>query len=91
MSQLLAEEMKKADMNALSIELYDKYFTEDEIKGLIQFYQSPLGQKAIKTLPALTQESTARGMQLGQTAAQKAIDRLVVEFPEMKQVLAPGK
>jgi hypothetical protein len=25
--------------------IYDKHFTEDEIKGLLDFYQSPLGQK----------------------------------------------
>src|SRR2546430_1098115 len=27
------------------VSIYDKHFTEDEIKGLLQFYGSPLGQK----------------------------------------------
>lgn len=91
MSQLMSEELKRADFTALAIELYDKYFTDEELKGLIRFYESPLGQKTLKALPTLTQESFARGMQLGQAAAQKAMERLTIEFPELKQPLTPGR
>ena len=37
--------------------LYDKFFTEDELRGLISFYKSPVGQKSIDVMPALMQES----------------------------------
>src|SRR6266550_3248684 len=30
------------------VSIYDKHFTEDEIKGLLQFYGSPLGQKVAR-------------------------------------------
>src|SRR6478609_8360180 len=33
--ELLREEMKKADFNSITVDLYDKYFTSDEIKSLI--------------------------------------------------------
>src|ERR1044071_6679913 len=70
MNELMVEEFRKADFNSMSIELYDKYFTNDEIKDLVRFYESPIGRKAVEVLPQLTQESINRGMQLGQQVAQ---------------------
>ena len=32
---------------ALIVPVYDKYYTGDEIKGLIKFYESPLGRKMV--------------------------------------------
>jgi uncharacterized protein len=84
MTELLAEEMKKADFSRITVELYDKYFTNEDIKGLIQFYESPVGQKAVQLLPTLAQESIARGMEAGQLAGQRAMARLADEFPELK-------
>lgn len=89
--ELFREEMKKADFTTLTIELYDKYFTTDEIKGLIQFYSSPVGQKAIMALPTLNQESMRRGMELGQAAGQRAVTRWIDEFPELEKALPAGK
>jgi hypothetical protein len=84
MTELLTEEFKKADFAGVTVEVYDKYFTNEDIKGLIQFYESPIGQKAVQVLPTLTQESMARGMELGQSAGQRAMVRLIEEFPELK-------
>src|SRR5215467_13255684 len=36
LSQLFKEEFKKADFGSITFDLYDKYFTDDEIKGLIR-------------------------------------------------------
>jgi hypothetical protein len=84
---LLREEMKKADFNTITVDLYDKYFTADEIKSLIQFYSSPVGQKATQVLPTLTQESITRGMELGEAAGTRAFTRWLNEFPELKKSL----
>jgi hypothetical protein len=86
-SELISEEFKKLDFMSMNINLYDQYFTKDEIKGLIQFYESPVGQKAIQVLPAITQEGMKRGMELGSTVAPKALLRLAEEFPELKSLL----
>lgn len=43
------------------IPLYHKYFTEDEIKEMLTFYTTPLGQKVIETMPSLIQDSMAVG------------------------------
>lgn len=94
MTELLTEELKKSDLLRITTELYDKHFTNDDIKGLIQFYESPVGQKALQVLPVLTQEALARGMEAGQVAAQRAVLRLADEYPEIKAALngaAPKK
>ena len=45
---------KKLDTDQIAEQLvgiYDKHFTDDEIKGLLQFYGSPLGQKVAGEMP----------------------------------------
>jgi hypothetical protein len=56
----LAGFQKKFDADAVTNELvgiYDKHFTEDEIKDLLEFYGSPLGQKVAAEGPKITREA----------------------------------
>jgi uncharacterized protein len=41
--------------------LYDKYFTENEIRDMIAFYKTETGKKTIAVSPALAAESISRG------------------------------
>ena len=63
------------ELMELSIPSYAKHLTHDEIKGLIKFYESPLGKKLIKAQPMIMQESMMAGqkwgMQLGREIAEK--------------------
>jgi hypothetical protein len=43
------------------IDLYTKHFTPQDVKELLTFYTSPVGQKAVKALPLLTQEGADIG------------------------------
>lgn len=86
-SDIVIEEFKRIDFMGTTISLYDKYFTNEEILGLIQFYETPLGRKATQALPALVQESMARGQEQGQQAAMRAVARLADEFPELRSAL----
>lgn len=52
------------------------HFTQDEIRQLIAFYQTPLGTKLIEKLPAITQESMTIGMKWGEEIAAKAMAKL---------------
>jgi uncharacterized protein len=52
-----------ASLKEATIPLYSKYFTGAEIKQMLQFYATELGQKAIKVMPALMQESMTLGRQ----------------------------
>ena len=64
------------------IPIYDKYLTADDLKGLLDYYHSPLGQRMLKTLPEVTRESQAAGFALGQKAAQETMEELKTDFPE---------
>jgi hypothetical protein len=57
--------VKLDDMTAMLVPLYDKHFSEDEIRELNAFYLTPLGQKLLKELPAVTQDSMNAGQDWG--------------------------
>ena len=74
--------MAKVDTDELidvTIPIYAKYFTPDEIKQLLAFYQTPLGQKVIATLPAVMQESMVAGQKWGQQLVPRLFDELKAE------------
>src|SRR5882762_7177989 len=81
----VARFQKHFDVNTLNeqiIPIYDKYLTADDLKGLLEYYRSPLGQRMLKTLPELTRESQAAGFALGQKAAQETMEELKTDYPE---------
>ncbi|HKV04139.1 MAG TPA: DUF2059 domain-containing protein [Candidatus Acidoferrales bacterium] len=67
---------------------YDKYLSDEDIKGLIQFYQTPLGQKTLTILPKLTAELQAEGMRIGQQAGQESMAEVLAEHPEIAKAMS---
>jgi hypothetical protein len=43
-------------INVHMVNIYDKYFSREEIKELIRFYKSPAGQKMINTMPDIQKD-----------------------------------
>ncbi len=71
----LAVFQKKFDADALAdqlVSIYDKHYTEDEIKGLLQFYGSPLGQKVAGEMPKIAKEIQLTDRTLTNQAAKEA-------------------
>lgn len=60
-------EANMASFKEIIIPLYHSYFTGDEIKEMLKFYSTALGQKTIRVMPALMQESMLAGQQWGQS------------------------
>ena len=62
------------------IPIYHKYLSLDDIKGLLKFYQTDLGQKTLKVLPQLMQEAQLAGArwgeQLGPLVGERVVQRL---------------
>jgi uncharacterized protein len=71
------------------VPIYAKAFSMEDIQGLIQFYESPLGQRVVKALPDVVQQSQMAGVQIEQTSALKVLREMTEEYPELKQVLPP--
>jgi hypothetical protein len=63
MSETLSWENTKEDY----VDIVAGHFTEDELGRLIEFYESPLGQKTLEMMPELYQ----RGAKIGQERFEK--------------------
>ena len=55
------KELNPAALVNLMIPIYDKYYTEDDIKQLTDFYQTPIGKKVISSTPLIIERT---GIQL---------------------------
>ena len=79
---------KKVDIDQISdqlVSVYDRHFTEDEVKGLLQFYGSPLGQKVAAEMPKISREIQAQSRAAGVKAAKEALQALKEQNPEVGQ------
>lgn len=66
---------QQADLNTQIIDVWANNFTLEDLKGLRAFYGTPLGQKLIATLPAVTQQGMAAGQAWGQRIYQATINK----------------
>ena len=83
-----ASYQKKFDVdqvNAQLVGIYDKHFTEDEIKGLLQFYGSPLGQRVAAEMPKIGRETQAATRAASAEAAKDALAEMKQQNPEIGQ------
>ena len=79
---------KKVDVDQITNQLvgvYDKHFSDDEIKGLLQFYGSPLGQKVASEMPKISREIQAHSRAAGAKAAKEALQALKEQNPDVGQ------
>jgi hypothetical protein len=80
----LGEFQKKFDaasVNEQLVGIYDKHFTQEEIKGLLEFYGSPLGQKVAAETPKITREVQFAMRSASSQAARQAWQDLRAEYP----------
>jgi uncharacterized protein len=78
---------KMENLVNLSVPVYDKYLSDEEVKGLIQFYETPLGQKAVSVLPKMTQEIQQQGREWGQKMGRESMEEVLTEHPELEKAL----
>jgi hypothetical protein len=88
---------KKFDVDAVTdqlISVYDKHYTDEEIKGLLQFYGSPLGQKVAAESPKIGREIQESIRIYSGKAAKEALQEAKQENPGVGQnarLATPGK
>ena len=76
------------------VSVYSKHYTDDEIRGLLQFYGSPLGQKVAAESPKISRELQEAIQQTSARAAKEALQEAKQENPGVGQharLAAPGK
>jgi len=83
-----ASYQKKFDVDQVTdqlVSIYDKHFTDDEIKGLLQFYGSPLGQKVATEMPKIGRETQVAVRAASTKAAKESLVEVKQHNPEFGQ------
>jgi hypothetical protein len=84
----------KADPTQLlesAVPIYDKHFSHEEIKSLIKFYETPLGQKTISVLPQIATEMHDEGQKWGEQLGREAMQQVLAEHPDLAEALVAAK
>lgn len=85
LTDAMMEEMKELSHKLNSVELvnlYDKHFTQGEIKDLIEFYESPTGKKILAKSPEITKELMNSMMIKYMPELQKNLNKKLEELKE---------
>jgi hypothetical protein len=78
--QLFSEKVNFAQLvDNISYSIYDKYFTEDELRDLVTFYQTPTGRKTIEVLPQLFTDSMTKTSEVLIPKMQQIVDEVLAE------------
>lgn len=93
-NSFVADYQKKfnaGDVTERMVGIYDRHFTADEIKGLLQFYGSPLGQKMAAEMPKITAETQAANRVEGTRVAREVLQDLQAEYPTIGAQAGEGE
>jgi hypothetical protein len=72
-------------VNEQLVALYDKHYSDNEIKSLLQFYGSPLGQKVATESPKIFREIQETTRTEGAKAVRDALQQVKQENPGVGQ------
>ena len=64
------------DLVAQLSPVFQKHLTEDDLKGIIAFYNSPTGKKLAEKTPGIMQDSMQAGRVWGEAIAMKVMQKL---------------
>jgi uncharacterized protein len=88
-SQKYAVAAPPSAVNENTASIYARHFSMEDIQALTKFYESPLGQRVLKSLPEAQQEAFSTGTQMDQQAAMQVLRGMSDEYTELKQMLPP--
>ncbi|GIC06647.1 hypothetical protein VCSRO97_3525 [Vibrio cholerae] len=71
-NKLVLEEVTWGKFEPYMISIYSNHFSEEELKGMIDFYSSDVGQSILKKMPVVMQES----MLMSQSMLQRILPQM---------------
>lgn len=88
-SQKFSEAAPASAVNDNTAAIFASHFSMEDIQGLTKFYESPLGQRVLKSLPEAQEEAYSTGQKMDQQAAMQILRGMSDEYTELKQMLPP--
>jgi hypothetical protein len=64
--------VEDGELERIQLRVWDRYFTHEDVKGLIEFYNTPLGRKLIEQQPNVLRDS----MEAGQAWGVRTMERI---------------
>jgi uncharacterized protein len=86
-NQKLSAESPAAAVDNAEVPIYAEHLSLEDVQGMIQFYESPLGQRVMKALPQILQETQQRGQGIERNAALSMLREMSGDYPEVKPLL----
>ena len=74
-----------AEFVEMMVPIYARHLKPDDIKGMTQFFESPLGQRFLDTQPAIQLEQMKVGQAWGQKIGQQVMAELMKQQQEQQQ------
>ena len=78
------------DLTDKLVPIYQRHFTEQDVRGLLKFYRSPLGRKLLLEQPSIMTEVMQVGRQWGEQRARSMIAGLQGDGTLNPQGLCPA-
>ena len=72
------------DMGSMVSAILSKHFNEEELRELLAFHRSPVGQKSIEKMPLIMQESITLTQQKTMASVPELTERMRALIEEMK-------
>ena len=79
-ARLVKEELQNGSLQAQIYPIYARYFTLEDLQGLIEFNKSPVGVKANKVMPRLMQDSVSAAQSWSEKVGPKISERVLNRF-----------
>jgi hypothetical protein len=76
--------LNEDDLLRLWTPAYARQFTDAEVRGLLEFFRSPVGVRYVGALPAIEAESLDAGEQLGRAVAKRAVQEVYGPLPQWR-------
>lgn len=79
-TEVMHEEAGWAKLKGPMVEIYTRHYSEEEVQGLIAFYESPLGRSMVAKTPAVMRDSAA----VSQEMMKRVLPRIMALAKEMQ-------
>lgn len=73
------KKIKSDDLTNQIAPIYGKYYTKDDLKQIIAFYNTPIGRKMIAVTPQISRESMTVGQEWGRKLGEEAVQEMKQE------------
>lgn len=74
-------EMRGEELVEVLVPVYASHFSREEVRAMIAFYRTPVGQKLIAETPALTADAMAVGQEWGRALAIGVVQKMQAAMP----------